>query len=85
MWYMHDGAPVHSSVLFQEYLNQVYPNKSIRRGGSTPGTISDLREVTKWPVKFQLNAIKFNLIKRNKYLIILSIIHKHRNGFNIFS
>lgn len=33
MWYMHDGAPAHFSILAREYLNEVYQNKWIGRDG----------------------------------------------------
>lgn len=33
MWYMHDGAPAHFSVIVREHLHAVYPNRWIGRGG----------------------------------------------------
>lgn len=33
MWYMHDGAPVHFSVIVRDHLHVVYPNRWIGRGG----------------------------------------------------
>jgi len=32
-WFMHDGAPPHFSLVFREYLNQMYQEKWIGRGG----------------------------------------------------
>lgn len=34
MWYMHDGAPAHFSVMVRDYLDVVYPNRWIGRGGA---------------------------------------------------
>lgn len=36
MWYMHDGAPPHYSISVRDYLNQMYPDRWIGRGGPTP-------------------------------------------------
>lgn len=33
MWFMHDGAPAHFSILAREHLNAVYQNHWIGRGG----------------------------------------------------
>lgn len=32
LWFMHDGAPAHFSLLAREYLNNHYPNRWIGRG-----------------------------------------------------
>lgn len=47
MWYMHDGAPPHFSILAQEYSNEVYENKWIGRGGpqSWPPRSPDLNSL----------------------------------------
>ena len=33
MWFMHDGAPAHFSLLAREYLNRVFADRWIGRGG----------------------------------------------------
>lgn len=33
MWFMHDGAPAHFSIRARQFLNEVYPNRWIGRGG----------------------------------------------------
>nr|CAH7725180.1 unnamed protein product [Callosobruchus chinensis] len=33
MWYMHDGAPAHFSLVARQVLNENYPNRWIGRGG----------------------------------------------------
>ncbi|CAH1110323.1 unnamed protein product [Psylliodes chrysocephalus] len=40
MWFMHDGAPAHFSLIVRNHLNTVYPGRCIGRGGSQ-----------KWPVR----------------------------------
>lgn len=47
MWFMHDGAPAHFSILAREYLNGVYENKWIGRGGpqSWPPRSPDLNSL----------------------------------------
>lgn len=51
MWYMHDGAPAHFSILVRNYLNEVYPNRWIGRGGPQP-----------WPPRSpDLNSLDFFL------------------------
>lgn len=44
MWFMHDGAPPHFSLIVREHLNRVYPNKWIGRSGpvSWPARSPDL-------------------------------------------
>ena len=36
MYFMHDGAPAHFSVIARQYLDTVYPNRWIGRGGAQP-------------------------------------------------
>uniref|UniRef100_V5I843 Transposable element Tc3 transposase n=1 Tax=Anoplophora glabripennis TaxID=217634 RepID=V5I843_ANOGL len=36
MWYMHDGAPAHSTVVVRRWLNLNYPNRWIGRGNEAP-------------------------------------------------
>lgn len=36
MWFMHDGAPPHFSVIVREYLDNRFPNQWIGRGGPFP-------------------------------------------------
>uniref|UniRef100_V5GJV9 Transposable element Tc3 transposase n=1 Tax=Anoplophora glabripennis TaxID=217634 RepID=V5GJV9_ANOGL len=36
MYFMHDGAPPHFSLAAREYLNNIYPNRWIGRGGTQP-------------------------------------------------
>lgn len=51
MWYMHDGAPAHSSMIVREYLNDKFPGRWIGRGGPIP-----------WPARSpDLNPIDFYL------------------------
>ena len=38
MWIQHDGAPPHFSVDVHNYLNAVFPDRWIRRGGPIPWT-----------------------------------------------
>lgn len=47
MWFMHDGAPAHFSVLAREYLNQNFNNRWIGRGGteSWPARSPDLNSL----------------------------------------
>ena len=33
LWFQHDGAPVHFALDVREYLNNVFPNRWIGRGG----------------------------------------------------
>ena len=33
LWFQHDGAPAHFDLDVREYLNNVYPNSWIGRGG----------------------------------------------------
>lgn len=59
MWYMHDGAPAHFSILAREYLNEVYENKWIGRGGPQP-----------WPPRSpDLNSLDFFLWGHLKSLV----------------
>lgn len=34
MWFMHDGAPAHFSLVARQFLNAHYPNRWIGRGGA---------------------------------------------------
>lgn len=36
MWFMHDGAPAHFSIVARNYLNNTFPQKWIGRGGPQP-------------------------------------------------
>lgn len=47
MWFMHDGAPAHFSVLAREYLDENYENRWIGRGGpqSWPARSPDLNSL----------------------------------------
>lgn len=44
MWFQHDGAPSHFSLQVRQYLNEIYPNRWIGRGGpvSWPARSPDL-------------------------------------------
>ena len=33
LWFQHDGVPAHTDLDVREYLNEVYPNRWIGRGG----------------------------------------------------
>ena len=33
LWFQHDGAPAHFALDVREYLNNVFPNRWIGRGG----------------------------------------------------
>jgi transposase len=49
MWYMHDGAPPHTSVAVTNFLNNVYPNRWIGNRGPIP-----------WPARSpDLNPLDF--------------------------
>ncbi|KMQ83534.1 hypothetical protein RF55_19752 [Lasius niger] len=51
IWFMHDGAPAHFSVVACEFLNATYPDHWIGRGGPHP-----------WPARSpDLNPIDFFL------------------------
>lgn len=53
MWYMHDGAPPHFSVVVRQYLHHQYPNRWIGRGNDAP---------VKWPPRSpELNMCDFFL------------------------
>lgn len=59
MWYMHDGAPSHFSILAREYLNEVYENRWIGRGGPQP-----------WPPRSpDLNSLDFFMWGHLKSLV----------------
>ena len=34
LWYQHDGAPAHFALDVREYLNNVFPNRWIGKGGT---------------------------------------------------
>lgn len=36
MWYMHDGAPMHSTITVKQRLDLKYPSRWIGRGNETP-------------------------------------------------
>ncbi|XP_066262388.1 uncharacterized protein [Euwallacea similis] len=42
IWFMHDGAPLHFTLIVRNYLNQQYPNKWIGRGNDAPVNWSPL-------------------------------------------
>lgn len=72
MWFMHDGAPAHFSVLAREYLNQVYPNKWIGRGGPQP-----------WPPRSpDLNSLDFFLWGHIKSLVYTTPIENEDDLIN---
>lgn len=49
VWYMHDGAPPHYSIVAREYLNEIFPRRWIGRGGPV-----------NWPARSpDLNAMDF--------------------------
>lgn len=59
MWYMHDGAPAHFSILAREHLNRAYPNRWIGRGGPQF-----------WPPRSpELNSLDFYLWGHLKTLV----------------
>lgn len=65
MWFMHDGAPAHFSILAREYLNEVYQNKWIGRGGPQP-----------WPPRSpDLNSLDFFLWGHLKSLVYATPVH----------
>lgn len=80
MWFMHDGAPPHFSLMAREHLNNAYPNRWIGRGGPIP-----------WPPRSpDLNPLDFFLWGHLKSLVYATpvetreelqerIIH-HSNG-----
>jgi hypothetical protein len=47
MWFMHDGAPPHFSITVREFLDNMYPDRSIGRGGHSawPPSSPDLNPV----------------------------------------
>lgn len=49
MWFMHDGAPPHFSIQVRNFLNQIFNNRWIGRGGPVP-----------WPPRSpDLNSLDF--------------------------
>lgn len=59
MYFMHDGAPPHFSLVAREYLNTVYPNRWIGRGGPVS-----------WPPRSpDLNSLDFFLWGHLKHLV----------------
>lgn len=59
LWFMHDGAPPHYSLAVREYLNNVYRNQWIGRGGPRP-----------WPTRSpDLNPLDFYLWGHLKNLV----------------
>lgn len=59
MWFMHDGAPPHFSLIVRGHLNRVYPNRWIGRGGAVP-----------WPPRSpDLNPLDFFLWGHLKSLV----------------
>lgn len=65
MWYMHDGAPAHFSAIVRNYLQIVYPNRWIGRGGPQ-----------EWPPRSpDLNSLDFFLWGHLKSLVYTSPIN----------
>lgn len=65
MWYMHDGAPAHFSAAVREYLNNVYPDRWVGRGGPQP-----------WPARSpDLNSLDFFLWGHVKSLVYTTPIN----------
>lgn len=65
MWYMHDGAPAHFSVMVREHLHALYPNRWIGRGGPQ-----------EWPARSpDLNSLDFFLWGHVKTLVYKTPIH----------
>jgi len=65
MWYMHDGAPAHFSVMVRNYLQTVFPNRCIGRGGNV-----------QWPPRSpDLNSLDFFLWGHLKTLVYTSPIN----------
>lgn len=59
IWYMHDGAPAHFSVIVRNHLNTVYHNRWIGRGGPQ-----------QWPARSpDLNSLDFFLWGHLKTLV----------------
>src|SRR5678816_129152 len=59
MYFMHNGAPAHFSLVPRNYLNTVYPRRWIGRGGTEP-----------WPPRSpDLNALDFFLWGHLKHLV----------------
>ena len=62
---MHDGAPAHFSVVLRNYLQTVYPNRWIGRGGPQ-----------EWPPRSpDLNSLDFILWGHLKTLVYTSPIN----------
>ena len=65
MWYMHDGAPAHFSVMVREHLHALYPNRWIGRGAPQ-----------EWPARSpDLNSLDFFLWGHVKTLVYKTPIH----------
>lgn len=59
MWFMHDGAPPHFSIIARQHLQNVYGNRWIGRGGPVP-----------WPPRSpDLNPLDFYLWGHLKQLV----------------
>lgn len=59
MFFMHDGAPAHFSLIAREHLDEEYPNRWIGRGGPHP-----------WPARSpELNCLDFFLWGHLKSLV----------------
>lgn len=64
MWFMHDGAPPHFSVVARNTLNEIFPNRWIGRGGQWI-----------WPARSpDLNPLDFYLWGHSKALVYSSPI-----------
>src|SRR5678815_1440410 len=64
MYFMHDGAPAHFSLVARNYMNTVYPRRWIGRGGTQP-----------WPPRSpDLNSLDFFLRGHLKHLVYTTTV-----------